>query len=144
MSVMLKTTNPEAAGEADPDRDRRIPYVGQSVVFHARPGENRGGKSCAPALVMKVQDDDHIEVTIVWAADDFLTRWNVPRKTEQNPVNAWSFNEWDDKHYQPNAKPEAPAVTALDLEKVRNEVDKLSAKIKSLEGELHRTAQRVK
>lgn len=149
MSVMLRSTNPEAAGELELDRDRRVPYVGQAVVYHLRPGEGRGGKSFAPALVTRVEDDDHVELLIMFAADDFLTRWKIPRKTDQNPVNAWTFNDWDEKHYQPDAKVEPPAVTKLDLEKMHGEIEKLGAQVKSLEGELRRhhqnqNAQRVK
>ena len=41
MSVMLRSTNPSAVNEIDPDRDRRVPYQGQRVLFHSRPGEGR-------------------------------------------------------------------------------------------------------
>lgn len=134
MSVMLKTTNPEAAGAMEPDRDRRVPYVGQAVIYHARPGESRGGKSLAPAMVTRVEDDDHIEAMIIWAADDFITRWKIPRKTEQNPINAWSFSEWDEKTYA------MPATIVVDpgptLSDLSSQVETLRSKIASLEGEL--------
>lgn len=144
MSVMLRSTNPEAAGVLELERDRRVPYVGQALVYHLRPGEGRGGKITAAAIVTRVEDEDHVELLIIFAADDFLTRWKIPRRTDQNPINAWAFNEWDQKHYQPDAKTEAPAVTALDLEKLRNQVETLHAQVKTLEGELRRTAQRMK
>lgn len=99
MSVMLRSTNPQAVNEIDPDRDRRRPYVGQTVVYHMRSGEYRNGKMAAPALVTAVEDDDHVEILIMFSADDFMTRWKIPRRTEQNTVNAWSFNEYDQEHY---------------------------------------------
>lgn len=138
MSVMLKTTNPEAAGAMDPARDQRVPYVGQTVIYHARPGESRGGKSLAPAMVTRVEDDDHIEAMIIWAADDFITRWKIPRKTEQNPINAWSWTDWDEKHYRLNdEKPEEPKpegrLTWGDVVQMHAEMTTLRNKVAALE-----------
>jgi hypothetical protein len=99
MSVMLATVNPEAAKEAG-QGDRRVPYIGQWVVFHSRPGEGRGGKMTAPAMVTHIHDEDHVELLIVHSADDLITRFKIPRKTEQNNINCWAFNEQDEKHYQ--------------------------------------------
>jgi hypothetical protein len=99
---MLATTNPAALAEIDPTRDRRVPYQGQIVLFHARPGEGRGGRFVSPAIVMGIEDEDHIELLILYAADDAVNRWKIPRRTDQNPYNSWSFTEWDEKHYQPN------------------------------------------
>lgn len=99
MSTMLKTTNPSAVAEADPSSDRRVPYVGQAVLFHARPGEGRAGRVVSPALVLRVEDDDHADLLIIYDADDFIVRQKIPRKTDQNNINAWSFNEHDQKNY---------------------------------------------
>jgi hypothetical protein len=138
MSVMLKTTNPDAVNEMDPHRDRRVPHQGQVLIYHMRPGEGRGGKITAPGIVTRVEDDDHVELMIVHAADDFITRWKIPRKTEQNPVNAWSFTEDDEKHYaRETAKEEAPApdgrLTWDDVKAMHAEVAAMRGKIASLE-----------
>lgn len=138
MSVMLQTTNPEAAGAMDPARDRRVPYQGQTLVYHMRPGEGRGGKITAPGIVTRVEDDDHVELMIIHAADDFITRWKIPRKSDQNPVNAWSFTEDDDKNYRPGAekvdepKPEG-RLTWGDVMAMHAEMATLRNKIAALE-----------
>ena len=110
LSTLLATSNPEAVAEIDPNRDRRAPYQGQSLVYHCRPGEGRGGKITAVALCTRVEDDDHVELLIIYAADDFITKWKIPRKTDQNNVNCWSFNDYDEEHYQPGSA-KLPVVT---------------------------------
>jgi hypothetical protein len=136
MSIMLKTTNPDAVDAMDPTHDRRVPYPGQILVYHMRPGEGRGGKITAPGIVTRVEDDDHVELMIIHAADDFITRWKIPRKTEQNPVNAWSFTEWDEKHYD---RPVNVAITSEIVDKmIEDKAAPLHSKIASLEGELRR------
>src|ERR1700682_6500319 len=92
-----------------------------------RPGEGRAGKVVAPAICRRVEDDDHVELMIVYAADDFHTRWKIPRRTDQNPHNAWSFNTWDEVHYQPNApaevEPEPDAhLTWADVREMHTEI----------------------
>lgn len=116
MSVMLRTTNPAAAGDTG---DHRQPYIGQMVVFHMRPGEGRGGKMSAPAMVTYIHDEDHVELLVIFAADDFITRIKIPRRSDQNNVNCWSFNDHDDINY--GASP------------MRDEVGALATKLKALE-----------
>lgn len=138
MSVMLKTTNPAAAQENEPNRDRRVPYEGQVLTFHLRPGEGRAGKTRAPAIVTRVEDEDHVEIVIYFAADDQLTKWKIPRKSEQNPVNAWAFNDWDEIHYRPGeAKVEEPMpeghLTWDDVKKMHEEMAALRGRLAALE-----------
>jgi hypothetical protein len=83
---------------------------------------------------------------VIHAADDFHTRWNVPRKTEQNPFNSWSFNDHDQEHYRPGAaKPEVPKpdghLTWNDVKAMHAEMAVLRNKVSALEGE-HRPAKR--
>lgn len=142
MSVMLKTTNPAAAQENEPDRDRRVPYEGQVLVFWLRPGEGRAGKTRAPAIVTRVEDEDHVEVVVYFAADDQLTKWKIPRKSEQNPVNAWAFNDWDEKNYIPasmtiNRPPEPDGhLTWDDVKEMHAEMGRMRAEIADLTGML--------
>lgn len=138
MSTLLRTSNPAVMAEIDPGRDHRIPYQGQIVIFHARQGEGRGGKLTAPAIVTAVEDEDHVEIMIIYAADDFHTRWNIPRRTEQNPFNAWSFNDHDEVHYRPGApKPEAPKPDGhldwSDVESMHHEIGTLRNRLAALE-----------
>lgn len=99
MSVMLATTNPEAMAEYQ-NKDRRIPYVGQWLVFHTRPGEGRAGSMTAPALVLRIHDEDHVDILIKWGQEDEIERQKIPRKTDQNNFNAWSFNAHDEINYR--------------------------------------------
>ena len=142
MSVMLRTTNPAAAGEIDPGRDRRVPYVGQWVIYHCRPGEGFQGRLEAPAIVINVEDDDHIEIVIFRAGDDTITRFKVPRRTDQNTFNCWSFNEWDDRHYQrPTGVDERATAAEGKIGALRSDIDNLRSQIKSLESEIKRLQQ---
>jgi hypothetical protein len=140
MSVMLATTNPAAVAEADPNRDRRVPYEGQVVTFHMRSGEGRGGRMTAPAIITRVEDEDHVELLVIFAADDFITRWKIARKTEQNNVNCWSFNSHDQVHYlKDEAKAETPKPTDTmswaDVEDMYLEVGTLRERVAILERE---------
>lgn len=144
MSVMLRSTNPEAVNEIDPDRDRRVPHVGQIVIYHMRPGEGRAGKMSAPAIVTAVEDDDHIEILVIFSADDFMTRWKIPRKTDQNTVNCWAFNEHDQEHYQETTalwqvvKREEPEghLTWEDVKAMHAEIGVLRNKLSVAEGKI--------
>jgi hypothetical protein len=141
MSVMLRSTNPAAVNEIDPDRDRRVPYQGQRVLFHSRPGEGRSGKMTAIADVMAVEDDDHCELLIHYAADDAIVRWKIPRRTEQNPFNSWSFTEYDQYWYQRSAghpgEPPPPSpeshLTWDDVKAMHAEIGVLRNKVVALE-----------
>lgn len=106
MSVMLRTTNPEAAGEEA--HDRRVPYIGQVVVYHCRPGEARQGRMEVAAIVEKIEDEDHLELLVLHSAEDLISKWKIARHGDQNPFNSWSFNAWDEEHYQPNKAVELP------------------------------------
>lgn len=141
MSVMLRSTNPEAVAEIDPHKDRRVPYVGQIVVYHMRPGEGRAGKMSAPAIVTGIEDDDHVEILIIFSADDFMTRWKIPRRTDQNTVNCWSFNEHDDVHFQRNGHvPKAPQpqghLTWDDVHAMHAEMAAMRNRLNAAEGKL--------
>ncbi len=138
MSVMLATTNPEAAMAMDPGKDRRVPYEGQVLIFHMRPGEGCGGKLRALAICDRVEDDDHVELIVIHSADNLITRWKIPRRTDQNPVNAWSFNEWDERHYRPaTAEVDAPKpeghLTWDDVKAMHAEIAMLRNKVAVLE-----------
>lgn len=136
MSVMLRSTNPDAIGEIDPDRDRRRPHIGQIVIFHSRPGEGRMGKMAAPALVTAVEDDDHVELLIHYAADDAITRWKIPRRTDQNPFNSWSFNEDDEAHYQRVPTPSTGEPAKVDGRLTWDDVKAMHAEIGHLRNRL--------
>jgi hypothetical protein len=95
---MLRTTNPDVVKELDPNRDMRSPYVGQMVLFHARPGEAYGGYQVLPALVIRVLDEDHIDLRVE-GPDESIFRINIPRKNDQNIFHAWTFTAHDEEHY---------------------------------------------
>lgn len=137
MSTMLATTNPAAVAEIEGNKDRRKPYEGQVVIFHMRPGEGRGGRMQAPAIVTRVEDDDHVELLVLFAADDFISRWKIPRRTEQNPYNSWAFNAHDESNYTPGPLPIVQLQPADDLnwddvKQMYREIGELRASVATL------------
>jgi hypothetical protein len=147
MSTMLRTINSDAVNEIDPHRDRRRPYQTQHVLFHSRPGEARMGRMVANAEILNIEDDDHVELLIKYSADDFIVRWKIPRRTEQNPYNSWSFNEWDEKHYRPDATaPEPPKpeghLTWEDVKAMHAEMAVMRHKVVALEAKPKRAGGR--
>jgi hypothetical protein len=139
MSTMLRTSNPTAvAEEIDPGRDYRRPYKGQRVLYHSRPGEGRAGKFTEIADVINVEDDDHVELLVILGPNDFHARLNVPRRTDQNPFNSWSFTEYDQEHYRPgDEKAEAPSPTGPlnwdDVKAMHSELGALRNRVAAIE-----------
>jgi hypothetical protein len=131
---MLRTTNPEAAGEGD--HDRRRPYQGQSVIFHGN--DRRAGRTDAIADVMFVHDDDHVDLLIKYDADDFMRREKIPRKTDQNNINCWSFNDYDEQHYVVD-----PAATVLIGGAMQVEINELTKKVEQLEAVISKIDKRT-
>lgn len=131
---MLATTNPGAVDEIDANRDRRRPYVGQRVIYHSRPGESRFGRQQAIADVLHIVDDDMVELLVTYAADDSLIRVNIPRRTDQNPFNSWSFTEYDEENYLPSSKRDKLAQAIDDIAALRNKVRELSDENTALAG----------
>ena len=138
MSTYLATSNPEAvATEIDPGHDRRKPYVGQVVLFHPRIGMGQ----IAPAVVLQVNDDDHVDLCVILGASGPATvslnmagvvahraanmlsgviYHSVPRGNEQNTNDVWAFNDHDRKHYHKDAVKHDPHPTGrLDWDDVR-------------------------
>jgi hypothetical protein len=143
MSVMLRSTNPAAVNEIDPHRDHRRPYLGQRVIFHSRPGEGRMGKTEAIADVIGIEDDDHVEILINYAADDAIVRWKIPRRTEQNPFNSWSFTEHDERNYLRAPVPSTGEAAKVqghlswdDVKEMHAEIGVLRNKLAAAEGRL--------
>jgi hypothetical protein len=115
MSTMLSTSSPEAFEEITMgSHDRRKPYVGQMVLFHLRPGGrgsivNNQNRTTRPAMVMGVGEGGYVDLVVFYGTAqhpnlgkvlDCDDRENVPRRSEQNPVESWSFNDHDEQHHQ--------------------------------------------
>ena len=95
MGHLLSTVNPEAAAAVKPEEPPfpiRAPYIGEAVQYFARPGEGRGGgRDVFPAMMMKFGEDGVAELCVIYGADDFRDRINIPKKTHDKPWNSWDF-----------------------------------------------------
>lgn len=137
MSVMLRTTNPTAAAEYEDAKDRRVPYLGQVLIYHARPGEGRSGKLQTLAFCSKILDEDHVELMIMWDQMDFNVGHKIARKSDQQPFASWSFNDWDMAHYKDAAalarEPTTPApVSQVELDMLKARVETLDSQVAQL------------
>ena len=95
MGHLLSTVNPEAAEAIKPEGQVfpvRPPYIGEPVQYFARPGEGRGGgREIFPAMIMKFAEDGVAELCVIYGADDFRDRINIPKRTHDKPWNSWDF-----------------------------------------------------
>lgn len=91
MSIMLATTNPEAAastGKID------LPPVGEWVVYHFRPGEIIAGMMRAPALVLARDPENSVlRLMVVRDVGDMIREDRVPRRRGQE--RGWDYIEDD-------------------------------------------------
>jgi hypothetical protein len=104
---MLQTSSPEAHAEIAPEHDRRRPYVGQVILFHARDPISTVWPPTKPypAVVMQLDRDDHDRIDLLmFGGPGVLDRHYVPRKTDQNCADSWSFTDWDEKNYHPQVE----------------------------------------
>lgn len=90
MGHLLKTVNPEAAG-AIAGNAPPMPMLGEMVIFRPRMGEQRGGKTEFPAMVLAFPDGagQPLDLLIFYGADDQIERNRVLRATDHEPLNAW-------------------------------------------------------
>ena len=85
----LETMNPEAVDVYNGDA-ATLPDIGSSVVYIARPGEGRSGKSEFPALVLHHEPDGHsLYLLVIYAVDDQVERPNIREVSEEMPYPAW-------------------------------------------------------
>lgn len=124
MGHLLQTMNPEAVDRIGGD-DARPPGVGSPVVYIARAGEGRAGKTEFPALVLHVDvSTGALTVLVFYAEDDMITRERIPQVNEDFPEGpAW-------KHVQ-GAEPEKFEPSRLnqlrsDVNALREDFDKLA------------------
>lgn len=85
---LLQTVNPEAAAE-----DQEVPPVGTRVLYHARPGFGRGGRTAFPADVM--HNDPKKGTCVLWVLfgrEDYKEIEHVQKVSEQN-LYGWSYTE---------------------------------------------------
>lgn len=91
MSMLLKTVNPEAAEaiEAGPAKVG----VGNMVVYHARAGYMRAGRTSFPAIVLDQQKNGDLNLLVILEREDIATEEYVPFQSHNQPHHCWSLVE---------------------------------------------------
>lgn len=80
MSLMLATTNPDAAERASTPA-RPMPEAGDVVLYHMRPGAMRAGQTSVPGFVLAVdRDNRQLKLLVIFGQDDMLTEERVPER----------------------------------------------------------------
>ena len=80
MAHLMKTINEDAA--RDNVAVEPLPGVGESVVFYPRPGELRAGRGKHAAIVTASNEDDQsLDIVVVYDADDFIGQRRVKRRS---------------------------------------------------------------
>lgn len=119
---MLETVNPAAVDEIG-GAQATGPFVSESVIYVARNGEGRSGKTEFPALVMRdaTPGSDALELLIVYDANDVIVR-EVPKQTDSNPAGCWKpRREMTEQTFNPNR-----------LQDVRKQVADLTKELEAL------------
>ena len=84
------------------------------------------------ADVLHIHDDDMVDLLVTYADDDQMIRVNIPRKTEQNPFNSWSFNADDEENYLPHIVGRRSLIKEMrdEIAELRNRITALESKAK--------------
>jgi hypothetical protein len=98
------------------------PHIGQTVLFHPRPGELGyvAGTPVVPAIVVDLLGNDNLKLAVV-AGDSLVLRLSAPPKTEQDPLGSWEF--CNAEHHHSNAH---------ELQKLRDELRELQEQVAEL------------
>lgn len=91
MSMMLKTVNPQAA-EAIESGPAKV-GVGNMVVYHARAGYMRAGRTSFPAIVLDQQKNGDLNLLVILEREDIATEEYVPFQSHNQPHHCWSLVE---------------------------------------------------
>jgi hypothetical protein len=125
----LMSTMTDVVQREDRAREIRenLPDIGTAVVYIARPGEGRSGKSEFPAIVMHQEPDgESVVLLVMYDVDDTVTRPAVREVSEEIPWPAW-------RHVR-GREPEKFEPTRLnhmrrDIDEVRERLDELNEAI---------------
>lgn len=89
MSMLLKTVNPHAA-EAIESGPAKV-GVGNMVVYHARAGYMRAGRTSFPAIVLDQQKNGDLNLLVILEREDIATEEYVPFQSHNQPHHCWSI-----------------------------------------------------
>ena len=116
---LLATTNPEAVDQIGGE-PATPPDIGAMVVYIARPGEGRAGKSEFPAIVMHHETHGGLSLMVIYDVDDMCIRPQVREHSEDTPFPAWRHT----KHAEPEKfDPTRLNIIRKDLDGVRVALD---------------------
>ena len=88
MGHLLETVNPDAAAVIDGEFE--VIQVGMPVLFRARAGSMRAGRTSFFASVMKQnQDDGSVDLLVMMEPEDFVEERHVRRFSEQQQTQVW-------------------------------------------------------
>jgi hypothetical protein len=88
----LMSTMQDVVEREDRAREIRenLPDIGTHVVYIARPGEGRAGKSEFPAIVMHHEPDgESVVLLVIYDVDDMVTRPAMHEASEEIQWPAW-------------------------------------------------------
>lgn len=112
MGHLLKTVNPEAAADIA-NETKPIPCIGETVIFFPRPGELRAGRGKHAAIVTAVNDDDTLDLVVVYDADDFIGQRRVARRSLDGGMG-WETRKVETAHSDPRLHDICNRVDALE------------------------------
>lgn len=121
MGHLLQTTNPEAAAAIQPSpQARRLPGVGEMVIYHMRHGHARQGRTRFPAVVQGSQNErgTSLSLTVILEAGELRNETLV----EEIGAGGDNGHVW-----------ERPDITAL-AEVFRGTITSLHQRIGEVEG----------
>lgn len=88
MGHLLATSNPEAAARVNGE-GRPLPGIGETVVYHPRPGEMRRGRLEVPAIVVhRDAENRRLELLVFYDSGDEILIPGVPERVGDD--RGWS------------------------------------------------------
>lgn len=124
---MTDTENQAAATPAAEVLTDR-PTLGEPVVFHARPGELRRGNGRFSAIVTAVNEDDTVDLVVVFDADDFIGQRHVSPRSLDGGMGYTRL---------------AYFKNAADVERLVGLVEVLTGRVEALEAAVDRLTQQT-
>lgn len=85
--MLLSTVNPEAAAAIG---NIKKVGVGSRVVYHARAGMMRQGRTAFPADVLKQHEDGSLDLYVIMEPEEIIMEQRVAFQSHDQPHHCWS------------------------------------------------------